>query len=280
MCLSHVSFPCSRRRYSSAITAIKLPQSVLPGFWDSLSTAFRTTLTYTTFLLIKNSFFPKSSNGKEVLDIFSFDKNGHSSHLTIGILGCSRGAGVTHLALALCSYCSSKRGKSCAYLELHARREIAHLSSHGNSSYGKQELSNGGHLRRPLLRLSQTDYYPAVTADEIPLLLNQGYDYLILDSGALDEGLFPEFLRCDRKFVLGSLAPWKSWEYESFFQKFTDNIHLGEGFDYLVQTGSTKESVSFSKTHHINMQTVPFIKNPFRIEKELFPFLGALCAER
>ena len=135
---SHVSFPCSRRRYSSAITAIKLPQSVLPGFWDSLSTAFRTTLTYTTFLPIKNSFFPKSSNGKEVLDIFSLDKNGHSSHLTIGILGCSRGAGVTHLALALCSYCSSKRGKSCAYLELHARREIAHLSSHGNSSYGKR----------------------------------------------------------------------------------------------------------------------------------------------
>ena len=131
-----------------------------------------------------------------------------------------------------------------------------------------------------MLRLSQTDYYPAVTANEIPLLLNQGYDYLILDAGALDEGLFPEFLRCDRKFVLGSLAPWKSWEYESFFQKFTDNIHLGEGFDYLVQTGSTKESVSFSKTHRIKMQTVPFIKNPFRIEKELFPFLGALCAER
>ena len=105
-----------------------------------------------------------------------------------------------------------------------------------------------------------------MTADEIPLLLNQGYDYLILDAGALDEGLF--------------LAPWKSWQYESFFQKFTDNIHLGEGFDYLVQTGSTKESVSFSKTHHIKMQTVPFIKNPFCIEKELFPFLGALCAER
>ena len=201
MCLSHVRFPCSRRRYYSAITATKLVQSVLPGFWDSLSTAFRTTLTYTAFLPIKNSFFPKSSNGKEVSDIFSFDKNGHSSHLTIGILGCGRGAGVTHLALALCSYCSSKRGKSCAYLELHARREIAHLSSHGNSSYGKKELSNGEHLRRPLLRLSQTDYYPAVTADEIPLLLNQGYDYLILDAGALEEGLFPEFLRCDRKFV-------------------------------------------------------------------------------
>lgn len=132
---------------------------------------------------------------------------------------------------------------------------------------------------RPHIRICRTDYYPLVTADEIPALYNQGYDCLVLDAGTLEEGLLPEFLRCDRKLVLGSLAPWKSREYEAFFQKFTDNIDLRKGFDYLVQTGNAKESASFSKTHHIYLQTVPFIKNPFRIEKELFPFLGALSTE-
>lgn len=126
---------------------------------------------------------------------------------------------------------------------------------------------------------SSVDYYPAVTTDEVPALLNQGYDCLIFDVGTLGDSMFSEFLRCDRKLILGSLAPWKSWEYEAFFQKLTDTMDVGEGFDYLVQTGSIKELASFSKTHHIKMQVVPFIKDPFHIEKELFPFLGALSTE-
>ena len=192
--------------------------------------------------------------------------------MTIGILGCSPGSGVTHLAIALCTYCASKQKKKCAYLELHGRNEISQLIS-------EAKLRAPGVQNRPRIRLCGVDYYPNVTASEVPTLLNLGYDCLILDVGALDEGLLSEFLRCDRKLILGSLAPWKSWKYEAFFQKITDDINLGEGFDYLVQTGSTKELASFSKTHHIKMQVVPFIKNPFHIEKELFPFLGALSTE-
>lgn len=123
------------------------------------------------------------------------------------------------------------------------------------------------------------DYYPAVKEDDVPALLNLGYDCLILDTGVLGGNAFSELLRCDRKLILGSLAPWKSWKYEAFFQQFENTINLGEGFDYLVQTGTVQDVFRFSKTHHIKMQTVPFIKNPFSIEKELFPFLGALSAE-
>ncbi len=185
--------------------------------------------------------------------------------MTIGILGCSSGAGVTHLAIALCNYCTSKQKKKCAYLELHARNEISQLVPEAKLSIP--------------IRLCGVDYYPAVAAGEVPALLNRGYDCLVLDVGTPDEGMISEFLRCDRKLILGSLAPWKSWKYEALFQKFADGISLGEGFDYLVQTGSTKELASFSKTHHIKMQLVPFIKNPFHIEKELFPFLGNLSTE-
>lgn len=133
-----------------------------------------------------------------------------------------------------------------------------------------------GHIHFPL---HGVDYYPAVAKDEVPALLNLGYDCLILDIGAQDECSFSEFLRCDRKLILGSLAPWKSWKYEAFFQKFENSINLREGFDYLVQTGTKHEIFRFSKAHHIKMQAVPFIKDPFSIEKELFPFLGTLSAE-
>ncbi|MCI5873344.1 MAG: hypothetical protein PUJ55_04195 [Clostridiales bacterium] len=190
---------------------------------------------------------------------------------------------MTHLAIALCNYCASKQKKKCAYLELHARNEISQLVPEAKLLSSSPKNLNTvvlpGVQNRPRIRLCGVDYYPAVTASEVPALLNHGYDYLILDVGTPDEGMLSEFLRCDRKLILGSLAPWKSWKYEALFQKFTDDINLGEGFDYLVQTGSTKELASFSKTHHIKMQVVPFIKNPFHIEKELFPFLGTLSTE-
>lgn len=191
-------------------------------------------------------------------------------HTTIGILGCDSGVGATHLAIAMCSYCASKRKKSCAYLELHNRNEISQLVSEQALAASDEPIH---------FRLQGVDYYPAVKEDDIPPLLNLGYDYLIMDSGTPDEGAILEFLRCDRKLILGSLAPWKSWKYEALFQKFKSSVNLREGFDYLVQTGTTQDILRFSRAHHIRMQSVPFINNPFSIGKELFPFLGTLSAE-
>ena len=198
---------------------------------------------------------------KEVKHIFGFDRNGTSRHMTLGILGCDHGAGTTHLAISLCSYCASKQRRSVAYVELHARSEIAQLVPEPALPYGDCRF-----------QLHGVDYYPRISDSRIPELLNQGYDYLILDVGALDEANVPEFLRCDRKLVLGSLATWKLWKYEAFFQHF-DSINLGEGFDFLVQMGMYEHARRFSRAHHITMSQIPFIQNPFRIEKELFPFL-------
>lgn len=218
--------------------------------------------------------------------------------MTIGIMGCDSGTGVTHLAIALCSYCCSKQRKRAAFLELHTRNEISQLIPESElfsamnapsrifcspevhcstSPLGTSHAleSGQGSLH---FKFHGVDYYPHVSDNEIPALLNRGYDYLILDMGSLKEADLSEFLRCDRKLVLGSLAPWKIWTYEEFFRQFDKSVNLGEGFYYLAQTGTTKKIPQFSKTHHISMSGVPFIKNPFHIEKELFLFLGTLLA--
>ena len=181
--------------------------------------------------------------------------------MTLGILGCDAGVGATHLAISLCTYCASKKRRSVAYAELHARSEIAQLVP--------EAALLGEHSS---FRLHGVDYYPHMSGSGIPALLNRGYDYLILDTGSLDEADVSELLRCDRKLVLGNLAPWKRWRYEAFFLHF-HSINLGEGFDFLVQMGMKENVTHFSKAHHIAMSQIPFIQNPFRIEKELFPFL-------
>lgn len=213
-------------------------------------------------------------------------------------MGCDSGMGVTHLAIALCSYCCSKQRKRAALLELHTRNEISQLipeselfaamNAHSRTFHSSKVHSNISLLgtTRPQesgqdylhFKFHGVDYYPHVSGNEIPALLNRGYDYLILDMGSMKEADLSEFLRCDRKLILGSLAPWKIWTYEEFFRQFDNSVNLGEGFYYLTQTGTTEDISQFSKTHHISMSGVPFIKNPFRIEKELFLFLGTLLA--
>lgn len=191
--------------------------------------------------------------------------------MTFGVIGCGPGIGVTHLSIALSVFCHSKLKQKAAFLELHSRNEIVEiLSPEARDSWRQNSTDNSAFFYHGV------DYYPCISHDAVPALMNQGYDYLFFDMGNICEADLTEFLRCDRKLVLGSLAPWKSEKFEHFFQTFENNINLGEGFYYLVQTGTPKTISDFSRVHHINLHQIPFIKNPFRIEKELFLFLQEL----
>ena len=71
--------------------------------------------------------FRPSYRRKEGDGIFYFDRNETKAHITIGILGCHPGAGVTQLAISLGTYCASRRRLRTACLELHKRSELARL---------------------------------------------------------------------------------------------------------------------------------------------------------
>lgn len=199
---------------------------------------------------------------------------GTKAHRTIGITGCTPGTGATHLALALSSYCASKLKQKTALLELHPRNELRYLLP----EFTLPDAGDAGR-ERPCFSIHGIDCYPNIDSHDMPFLLNSGYSYLILDMGSIAETDGTEFLRCDCKLVLGSLAQWKIHYFESFFEKFQNLTNLGEGYYYLVQTGTSKEILDFSRLHHIYMQQIPFIQNPLSIKKELFTFFEALLAE-
>jgi hypothetical protein len=173
--------------------------------------------------------------------------------------------GVTHLALSLGSYCVSKRKKKTAILEFHSRDELSLLSCCSPESVA--------------FRLHGIDCFPQVGSADMPFLLNQGYAYLILDMGSIRETDFPELLRCDIRLVLYSSAPWKSRGLREFHSYFDDTINLGEGFCYLLQTGNPRKTLTISDQLSIparKCRCIPFIQNPFCIEKELFLFFEEL----
>lgn len=236
----------------------------------------------------RNGLFRPSYRRKEGDGIFYFDRNETKAHITIGILGCHPGAGVTQLAISLGTYCASRRRLRTACLELHKRSELARLipesaladsiHRHALQCSKAPDAADTSKAEFFHFRLHGVDYYPNLAPDAVPRLLNMGYDYLILDLGSLNESAAAEFLRCDRKIVLGSLALWKAWSYEEFFKQFDSFTNLGEGYHYLVQMGTFQNHSVFSRQHSISMQEVPFIKDPFRIEKEHFLFFDGLLS--
>lgn len=122
------------------------------------------------------------------------------------------------------------------------------------------------------------DYYPRLSHQAIPDVMNADYQYLILDFGVITESVFREFLRCNRKLVIGSLVPWKQESFYGFFQRY--NLEkLWESFLFLLLYGNHADTWRLSqktKTPHKYFQGIPFLKNPFHIEKEQFSFLDRL----
>ncbi len=122
------------------------------------------------------------------------------------------------------------------------------------------------------------DYYPLVSHQKIPDLMNAGYQYLILDFGVITESAFNEFIRCSRKFIIGSLSPWKRVSTYGFFQSY-DLEKISESFLFLVSYTNNADIVKLSRKVNIPrkyIQEIPFFENPFHITKEQFSFFEKL----
>lgn len=129
---------------------------------------------------------------------------------------------------------------------------------------------------RSYFRIYDVDYYANASTEELPCLLNQGYQYLILDLGNAEEADFSELLRCDKKIIIGNPAPWKIDKFRKTLTKITQKTTSGEGFVYLMEMGKPKMLRELSGHYHIPVRSVPFIQNPFRVEKEAFSTLQEL----
>lgn len=191
-----------------------------------------------------------------------------NKRLTIGISGCTAGAGATHLAIALSNLCHSKLHKKTALLELHKRNTLAAIPSETRLPCRCSFIGS-----RTVFCIHGVDYYPCVTPDELPGLYNQGYHILILDFGNASECYTNEFLRCDKKLVIGSLAPWNIVQYRDLLESLSHYTNLGEGFYCLTRTESPKQIRNFSRLYHISLNSIPFIPDPFYIKKEHFSIL-------
>lgn len=170
-----------------------------------------------------------------------------------------RGLGTTHIALTLANYICSKLGMKTAYIELNSTNQI-HTLSH------TQE--------KPSFCYKGITFYPNVTVTSLPEILHEDCRYFILDMGVLTTHTIPEFLRCDKSFLVCSPRKWRcsiiKEKIELLFHYQQQNCFT------LIMNLSEKESTFTRFFKDYEQLCFPFIFNPFHLEPHNFHAISQL----
>ena len=117
-------------------------------------------------------------------------------------------------------------------------------------------------------------------SSQLPLLLNGDYSYLMMDLGSA-QSEWQEFLRCDLRYLVASLSPWRVARAEQFMVSHGQpdgivQMHQNYFTALLTVTGNIYEKKRFQQIYHVPVRSVPFIADPFRLEKDQLTFFQEL----
>ncbi|BCN32825.1 hypothetical protein [Anaeromicropila herbilytica] len=179
--------------------------------------------------------------------------------IIIGVIGTHRGVGVTHLCVMLSNYLSEVMGKRTAVLE---------CNTHNDFSYIQMVYEGMAHkaINGKAFQVYDTSYYKNVTQKEIADILNNNFDYIIMDLGTDRDN--EEFLRCNCKLVVSSLCDWKRHELIKFLH-YAETMNGYLEWEYLVLYGDKSDLKEIKHNWNIHLNLIPFETDPFQVSKEV-----------
>ncbi|MBR4025981.1 MAG: hypothetical protein IKJ01_00300 [Lachnospiraceae bacterium] len=176
----------------------------------------------------------------------------------IGFGSPEHGTGTTCISLSVANFLYSKERKKTAYLELNPSNQIHFLGTYANNH---------------AFTYFGITLFPNVTLSSLPQILEQDYEYFILDMGILNPNTALTFSQCDKQFIIGSLSLLKQ---QSVIQKIetllkTPPIHK-ESVTILGNPGIKESNSAIFSKSFAKIIDVPFIENPFQIASDNFGF--------
>lgn len=177
--------------------------------------------------------------------------------ISIGMIGIGMGCGTTHLAIALANYLQSVLGRKTAVIELSGQHDLKDMLE--KEGAGKQKLAG-------------VRYFTDLKVGNIPEIMNSRYEAFVFDLGPDYTASREEFLRCDRKIIIGSISPWRVSAYERFLKNVIASENY-ETWEFLVLFANLLDKKKIQKRYGMHMISVPWIENPFYLEKEDLSFL-------
>lgn len=190
---------------------------------------------------------------------------------TIGFIGTTRGVGTTHYTIMTAGYLSGVLRESCAVLEWNSHGDVGRL---GKACLGMTGIA-AGDLPQPFTVL-ETDYYQEAGTKELLQCKTSGYQDILVDYGAVEEGNLEEFLRCDRQFLIGSLSEWQVDGFLKNARDLAGQKRYGQNPEICAAFGSEEIRENAEKLLHCMIRRIPYSADAFEITPECLTYYQLL----
>lgn len=195
-------------------------------------------------------------------------KTNTKATIVIGIMGIAQGVGTTHLSIMVGNYLANGLGNKVAIVELGKKDDYA--------SFAPEKMLCDDEHKNKHFTSNGMEFYESVLNFEVPIILSKNYDYVIFDIECSNVFGKNQFVRSDKKIVIGSLSRWKVNLYEQFISDMK-GIEGYKDCKYVSLTMVKKCAKRIEHDHGIKIDQIPFDDNPFHIQCENLQWLKHLC---
>lgn len=164
---------------------------------------------------------------------------------------------MTHLGILLANYLSECLGQKTAFIECQPGNDLQFLQLYffGSSIDGYNPNS---------FTIHRVTFYKDRNLQGIPEIIGDKFDCIILDFGTDMVKYKSEFLRCDKKMVVSSLAVWKKHELERFINN-SAHIKNCEQWIYAIPFAKNKVIKEGIKKLKRKIYGIPYEPDPFTL---------------
>ena len=166
------------------------------------------------------------------------------------------GGGATHFSLLLGNYYAKVRKQRTAIVDLG-----------NNNDYDSLCLALGKERSDVRIDSGRLSFYKKALRTDIEAIFELGYGCVIFDVGSRYLQLKNEVAMCDRRFMMMSASPWK---LEETMQGYRDYfiVDKSDKWKYLFSFGDRRSVCYMEEQLAIKMWRMPFIPDPFKVDKK------------
>ena len=116
-------------------------------------------------------------------------------------------------------------------------------------------------------------FFPEITLSSLPEILQEDFEYFVLDMGILNPYTAYEFSKCHMQYMVGDFSLWKKEKTLCSLEQLLKHNIIKQEQVILLENPMIKESIHFQATQRFSKNIgVPFIPNPFQIASRDFFF--------
>ena len=172
----------------------------------------------------------------------------------IGLIGTHHGVGVTHTGLLLAFYFGEELGKKTALLECNRHRDMQLIEQAYEWETDEKNTFSFRHIT----------CYKEVKPGQIPRILSEDYEYVIMDFGTDLSSNLEELLRCTTKIIVAGRSEWDILKLKAFISN-AEIICGSQNWTYYLVRAGDRIIVRLRKELKNYLWGVPDIQEPTHI---------------